>query len=317
MIRVAGGLLIGLAIGFLVFRSWLGGLLGFDAQIVALAGIGLLVLVVGLFLGSLAHRQGPASRWLFRWRLARATALAVIVILTLMAIVVYVHTPPQVDRSELISLVFVAVFSGGVGFGELTERYRDDPARLFSADPTIIYVCVNVAAAVGALALIKEFEVFDAARPHHEIYEVLLASFGSIAFFRSSLFTARVGDKDVDVGPSTLLKSLLETSDRMINRSQARDRADDAASIMQRVDFGLAKAALPAFCFTVVENVTMEDQERIGTVINQLSSAAMSDRQRSIILGTYLMRVVGPMVLERAVNALGDTITVVPPAPPP
>lgn len=228
----------------------------------------------------------------------------------LMTIAIYVQAPSGLDRAEITSLCFVAAFSGAVGFGELTERYRDDPMRLFASDPTIIYVCVNIAAAIGALALIREFDVFAAEKPHRAIYEVLLASFGSIAFFRSSLFTARVGDRDVDVGPSTLLKSLLDTSDRMINRSQARDRANDAATIMRRVDFAKARAALPAFCFTVVENVTANDQERIGTAINQLTEADMTDQQRSIILGIYLMREVGPLVLERAVNALGDSIII-------
>jgi hypothetical protein len=118
-----------------------------------------------------------------------------------------------------------------------------------------------------------------------------------------------VGDKDVDVGPSTLLKSLLETSDRMINRSQARDRADDTAAIMRTVDFAKAKATLPAFCFTLVENVTREEQESMGAIVIKLGSAPdMTDPQRCIILGTHLMRVVSPTVLARAVSALGDTI---------
>jgi hypothetical protein len=302
-----------LLLGVIVLASYssLAGVLGIKAETLTTAGVALLAVAIGLLSGSLfpSRGRGPAGRWLFRWRVARAVAVTAIIMLLLISVIVYIHSPPQADRSNLLALSFVAIFAGSVGFAELTQRYRDDPVRLFAADPTIIYVCVNVAAAVAALALIKEFNVFDTSQPHHEVYEVLLASFGSIAFFRSSLFTARVGDQDVDVGPATLLKSLLETSDRMINRSQARDRADDAASIMQQVDFNKAKAALPAFCFTVVESITQNDQTSIGESINKLvATPDVTDDQRSIILGIYLMRVVGPMVLARAVTALGDTI---------
>ena len=278
--RTVGGTILAAGLLGMALRSYLGGLHGLDPEAWLLAHVSLTALGWGLLLGGIPRGQGVTGTSRFRWRIARAAALAITAVILIMTAVVYIHDPPRADRSELISLMFVAVFSGGIGFAELTERYRDSPARLFAADPTIIYVSVNVAAAVGALALIREFGVFDLSQPHRAIYEVMLASFGSIAFFRSSLFTARVGDKDLDVGPSTLLKSLLETSDRMINRSQARDRADDAASIMQPVDFAKAKAALPAVCFTVVENITPEDQQRVAASINQLSAAGdMTDEQ--------------------------------------
>jgi hypothetical protein len=304
MLLVAG--IVGLILRLSLAHRW-----GQDPVMFAAGAI--VCAVAGLFMlfAEPVALSAPSGDWLFRWRVARACALAVIIILLLMAISVFVYSPPRADRSGLIALLFASALSGAVGYAELTERYRDDPARLFTADPTIIYVCVNIAAAVGALALVREFAVFDDTNPHRAIYEVLLASFGSIAFFRSSLFTARVAGEDVDVGPSTLLKSLLETSDRMINRSQARDRADDAAAIMARVEYAKACAALPAFCLTAVENVTKEDQDRIGADIAKLTLAPdMSDPQRSILLGIYLMRVVGPHVLARAVNALGTTIAV-------
>ena len=45
-----------------------------------------------------------------------------------------------------------------------------------------------------------------------------------------------------------------------------------------------------------------------------LTAADMTDTQRSIILGTLLMRVVGAEVLKSAVEALGDSIAAVGPA---
>jgi hypothetical protein len=280
---------------------------------IVLAGAFMFLSGLGFMLRGGPTGPGINTSILFAWRITRAGVLLAAIILGLILIVNAAGYPPALNRTELIELLFASLFAGCVGFAELTERYRDNPLRLLTAGPTIVYVGVNVAASVAALALIRAFNVFSPSSPHREVYEVLLASFGSISFFRSSIFTARVGGQDVDVGPATFLKSLLETSERMINRTQARQRADDAATIMQRVDFQKAKAVLPSFCLTVVENVTKEEQENIAITVKKLIDATdMDDRQRSTMLGVYLMRVVGPQVLARAVIALGDSITAPP-----
>lgn len=335
--RIAGALLIAVGFGVLAFRPFLGtgSDLGEEAPI--LLALLLWAAGAGVLLTEAANHQDRTRRLppgaeggtvdpalaanrMLRWRIARATVLATACMLLLMLIVTVVYVPvpfppPEDRRSWFIAMAFVAVLSGGIGFAELIQRYRDNPARLFAAPPTLIYVCVNMAAAISALALVQVFQVFDKSAPHRALYEVLLAAFGSIAFFRSSLFTARVADRDVDVGPATLLKSLLATSDQRINLAQARDRVADVAPIMRRVDFARARAALPTLCFTVVENVPKEEQERVAAGITQMGNAAdMTDTQRSIILGTLLMRVVGAEVLKSAVEALGDSIAAVGPA---
>jgi hypothetical protein len=292
-----------------------GGVAGLSATPVNGFCLVLAAAAAGMMAGRSFGFMQPATldaRWVSRWRFLRALATTLIVFTLLASLAVFIETTPagsRAARGEMLALAFVAGFSGLVGYAELAQRYRDDPARLFAFGPTTIYICVNIAAGIGAFALVREFAVFDAAKPHATVYEVLLASFGAIAFFRSSLFTARVGNTNVDIGPSTLLKSLLDASDLMINRAQARDRADDATMIMKDVNFAKARAALPALCFTIVENVTEDDQKRIAASIGALvPGAEVTDAQCSVILGVYLIRVVGPLVLERAVNALGGSI---------
>jgi hypothetical protein len=48
----------------------------------------------------------------------------------------------------------------------------------------------------------------------------------------------------------------------------------------------------------------------VATSIDDLIAAGekMTDQQRAIILGTILLKVVGPVVLSRAVTALGASI---------
>jgi hypothetical protein len=141
------------------------------------------------------------------------------------------------------------------------------------------------------------------------LYAILLAGFGAIAFFRSSFFTLRVSGTDIGIGPSALLQSLIGAADRMIDRDQAQGRASALATIMRDVDFDKAKAALPALCFLLVENITPDDQKNISDQIKGLASTPdILPDQKSTILGVYLIRVVGAEVLDLAVQALGSEI---------
>ena len=181
-----------------------------------------------------------------------------------------------------------------------------------AADPTVVYVTVNIIAGVAALALVKEFEVYGTAsapKPHRLVYEALLAGFGAIAFFRTSFFTARIGNADIGIGPSALLKSLLDASDMMVDREQALGRADHVSQVMRDIDFDKAKAALPVLCFSLVQGVTEEQQKLVAEQIAKLvDDTSLGASSKATILGVYLIRQVGADVLERAVAVLGNRI---------
>jgi uncharacterized protein YoaH (UPF0181 family) len=136
-----------------------------------------------------------------------------------------------------------------------------------------------------------------------------LASFGSVAFFRSAVFNVRVGNTDIGVGPSVVLKSLLDAADCLVDRDQAQDRAVDVATIMRDVAFEKARTDLPALCFTLVQNLTPEEQQEAAEQIKKLhQDSDGTSGGKVILLGVYLVRLVGPDVLTQAVKALGDNI---------
>ncbi|MEM6676871.1 MAG: hypothetical protein AAF675_03240 [Pseudomonadota bacterium] len=100
-----------------------------------------------------------------------------------------------------------------IGFAELISRYRDDPGALFRIRAVGIYVVINGVISLAALYLIQVFDVVEAAdgatltTSTELIYEILLASFGGAAFFRSSIARAKAGDMEVAVGPSFLIEN--------------------------------------------------------------------------------------------------------------
>jgi hypothetical protein len=212
----------------------------------------------------------------------------------------------------MIGYVIVAAIGSLVGAAELISRYRDRPTSLVRVPGTWAYVLLNGSAAAGALFLIEAFDWQLGAKSTGsvEIVRVLVAGFGSMMVFRSALFTIRVGDEDVAVGPSTLLFSLLTAADRGVDRVQAKTRSQDAGRIMAGISFEKSRLALPTYCLGLLQNVSAEDQADLRTAVDALSGSEMTDGQKALNLGLLLMNVAGPDVLMAAVQTLRDEIRI-------
>ncbi|MFB4299502.1 hypothetical protein [Actinomadura sp. NTSP31] len=208
-----------------------------------------------------------------------------------------------------------------VGVAELVSRYRDRPTTLVRVPSTWAYVLINGGAGAGSLLLLHTFGWrFGVASPHvAAATQVLVASLGSMMVFRSAVFTVRVGDEDVAVGPSTLLTSLLAAADRGVDRMQAKTRAQEAGEIMRGVSFAKSRLALPTYCLGLLQNVSAEDQADLRTAVDALAGSEMTDGQMALNLGLLLMNVAGPDVLRSAVDTLRDEIVADAPSrvPPP
>ncbi|HTI02189.1 MAG TPA: hypothetical protein VL752_14665 [Acidisoma sp.] len=274
--------------------------------------VSLALLWVAMFCGRRWHGTSPPDQQTLHRGLLGAAITTGILLILMGTVVIFIHVPPHESRDTIIGFSFVSLFSGLVGFTEIAQRYQDRPLRLLTVPPALVYIYINLAAGIGAYALVEEFDVFKQDSPHAMVYRVMLASFGAIAFFRSSLFTARVGDVDVEVGPATLLKGLLSMTDTLVNRWQATARADVAASLMREISFQKAKGSLTSLCMTTVQYITPEQQADCAAAIQKIDVSLTDEVQKSLLLGTYLMQIVGPDVVSRAVMALGDTIKRVP-----
>ena len=204
-------------------------------------------------------------------------------------------------------LAAVLVFGAGVGASELVARYKDAPFTALRTTAAGWYIIVNAAAAAAAYLLIVEFDAFAGAA-HKQLVEFLVSVFGSMAFFRSSLFMMKVGETDVAVGPGIFFQVLLHATDRACDRGRAEPRSTLARSIMRGVSFKEACDALPSFCFELMQNVPAEEQQQFRHAVDALSSARMVDSVKALNLGLMLMNVVGSEVLDAAVHALGEKI---------
>ena len=202
----------------------------------------------------------------------------------------------------------VAALGGAVGASELVSRYKDEPAAALKSWPAAIYVAINTAASLSALGLIHVKDGLGLAR----WAQVLLAGAGAMAFFRTSLFLVRAGDRDVGVGPSAFLQIFLVAADRAVDRKRAAARSDAVAVVMKDVDFLKALEALPPYCLALMQNVSQEDQQELARALKDLAGDPQEPSVKARLLGLELINVVGVDVLTTAVRSLAGQIRSVP-----
>lgn len=137
---------------------------------------------------------------------------------------------------------------------------------------------------------------------------MLTAAFGTAAFLRSAFFTVRMDGKDIGLGPALLWQTLLDATDRAVDRARAAPRSDIIRAIMAGIDFDRAAAALPEFCFHLMQNVSSDERKSMATQVAELRAADMDPLAKTFNLGLNLLNVVGERVLREAVWALGAQI---------
>jgi hypothetical protein len=213
--------------------------------------------------------------------------------------------------------LLVAIIGFLVGSIELAARYRDNPWGALRSTSSSVYVLVNLAASLLAFFFISD--VFDWSFGFTEPEKirwirVLVSGMGAMVFFRSSLFTLRIGDRDISIGPGIILQVFLELADRGVDRNRAQNRSIRVSEIMKGVLFSKASISLRAYCFALMQNVSSEEQATFGKQLAQLKSADMPDEVKVLALGLSLLNIVGDAALLAAVKSLESYIKLSPPA---
>jgi hypothetical protein len=198
-----------------------------------------------------------------------------------------------------------------IGVSELVSRYTDSPEKALAAWPGRLYIFVNMLAAGAAFGLAHGFDLLNLSAKTQAarlLTETLVGGLGAMAFFRSSVFTVRVGSTDVAVGPAGVLQVILTAVDRACDRERARPRAQFVSQLMNGVSFAAAADILPQFCFSAMQNVSVADRQIVLDGIKLLKTETMEDDQKTLLLGLRLLNIVGVDVLTSTIDGLGPRI---------
>lgn len=226
----------------------------------------------------------------------------------------------SVSNKERLDFLVVALIGVLVGGAEIVARYRDAPNAALTSLPAWLYMLVNAIAAVIALALTRLFEwtfIADAGTTPEQTrwIQVLAAGFGAMLILRSSFFVSSgIGDSDDEFhfGPSSVLRVVLDATDRAIDRKQARRRDDVVKRVLSEVDFEKAHLALPTYVLALLQGMSEPEQLLVGNELGLLKTklAEADNGIKSRVLGLKIMDFAGPDVLEDAVKSLGSLIRV-------
>jgi hypothetical protein len=210
----------------------------------------------------------------------------------------------------MVDWIVAAGLGAGVGLAELITRYRDEPNALWTSVSFWLYLALNAGASAAALELIRIFGWTLGLPPGPGRPPVLaiVAGLGATALLRSSFLNLKIGNEDVGIGPSSLLTSLLAVVDRSVDRRRAAQRSRLIASVMNGVSFKKASLSLSAYCLQLMQNLPLDEQEKLRNLVAGLGLADMDEELKSFNLGLLLLNTVGPAVLSAAVRDLGARI---------
>jgi len=120
--------------------------------------------------------------------------------------------------------------------------------------PSLLYIALNGFLSCLALLLILIYgwtpsvagatPVSPALADH--CTRVLLAGLGSMAFFRSAIFTLKKGGEDIGIGPVMLFQSVLAAVDAAVDRRRGVSRDALIQRVMKDVSFTRSQELLPA-----------------------------------------------------------------------
>lgn len=228
------------------------------------------------------------------------------------------HTLPAEGVGTLAYPV-AALLGALTGAAELAARYRDAPMVAVTSRPGLIYVAANATVSFVIFWLVHagQLTLPTLDKTGSVVSQVLVSGVGAMALFRTSVFTLRVKETDIPVGPAAFLQVLLAAADRACDRDRAGPRAQRVTRIMRGVSFVRARLALPLHCLALMQNISTDERTQLNQAIDELARTDMSDEVKGLNLGLLLMNYVGEDVLQAAVDGLGTVIKGPPPDDPP
>jgi len=203
---------------------------------------------------------------------------------------------------EILYGIIAFVIGCLAALAELLSRYRNF-RQICSIRASRVYLLINGFAAIFAYAFVVQFNIGQSG-----LLRVILAGTSSLVILRSSFASIKVGNKNIEAGIGAILQVFLSSADRSFDQRRSNEELSAIENVMKTVNFDKAKLALPTTCFTIMKNVSQDEQDRISADVKKLSSSNLDNNTKSINLGILLTNVTGLPLLEKAVQVLIGSI---------
>ena len=220
----------------------------------------------------------------------------------------------------ILNIAVVFLFGIFASFIELLLRYKEWRYIFFCSKEkeesvigyVILYVLLNGTVSILAFWLIKFFKNENFSDiSSFEIQSIIIAGFGGMMILRSSIFSIKQNNKDVEVGFAAIVQGLLDIIDKKINHNIAARRVCDIHEIMQDVDFELSQIELPSLCIEFIDYFTEEDSKNLQDKIKKISEDnRLSNTNKSLQLGREIAKYCDTEILKRVIKKLPHIKTI-------
>lgn len=190
----------------------------------------------------------------------------------------------------------------------MSSRYRDEPFKtVFSSKFGWAYLLLNGLLSLAALWVLRNLPEFVPA-PGKKADPLLFANlaitagFGSAVIIRARLFSARIGDQDVAVGPGYVVDQLLSILDRQIDRKRALERTGIVTSSVTGVDFERSSKMVSTLILGSTQNLSPQEQKRLANRIREIRSQPTANQEKSFALGFLVLDFMGEDFLAKVME---------------
>lgn len=198
-----------------------------------------------------------------------------------------------------------------VGASEVISRYRDEPLHACFSPFGLIYAVINGAMSLAALVLI--FKYPDGAFKmiaSDGLLAAMAAGFGAAAVMRTKVAIIKGSDdKDISIGPDFIIRILLRTVDKNVDRFRAERRqaivVRNLPEIRRLGSFSMASEYLLA-SLLAFQNIEDELKQNLRAAFDQYDKKALPNDLKYLAMGFVFLTLVGEAhfdtVLKNAVQ---------------
>lgn len=209
------------------------------------------------------------------------------------------------ENMSLISILCTGLLGFFVGMSELVNRYNSF-AKVFKNIYSIIYMLINLIAAILVYAILKIYKINIGEIGKYEIGICIFSGLGAMAFLRSSFFNYRNSNGQViSVGPAAILSVFLRAAELDSDRIISNDKVKQVIPLMRGLNFISASKDLPLIVLSSMSALNSEEQKVLSDEILKLvNDTNPTQEAKNIALGALLVKYTGFDMLKTCSEAL-------------
>ncbi len=209
-----------------------------------------------------------------------------------------------------------------VGATEIISRYRDEPLHACRSPYGLIYVFLNGALSLIALMILYRYPAKFAAVAGDGLLAAIAAGFGAAAVMRAKVAVIKGADeKDISIGPDFVIRILLRTVDKNVDRFRAERRQAIIVRALEQMrllgSFRMASEYLMA-SLMAFQNLDDDLKQQMRAAFDDYEKKVLPEDLKYLAMGFVFLTVVGEAhfsaVLKNAVDIRFTSTT--PPASP-